>query len=314
MAQSLPLASNTRSHLTRYAWMSIAAALSTILLKTAAYWVTGSVGLLSDAMESVVNLAGAVMALAMLIIAARPPDDDHAHGHAKAEYFSSGVEGTLILLAALSIAWTAVIRLLNPQSLEQPGLGLVISSVAALVNFFVAMILLRAGKKHDSITLDADAKHLLADVWTSIGVIVGVALTAISGWLWLDPVVALAVAANILFEGSRLITRSIRGLMDASLPAAELRLVEQILDRFRSTEVNFHALRTRQAGYNRFISFHLLVPGAWTIQRGHELAEEVEEALAGALANVSVITHLEPLEAPASWDEHVLVRQSGEKS
>ena len=297
-----------RSNLTRYAWLSIAAALVTIALKSSAYYLTGSVGLLSDALESLVNLVGGMMALAMLTIAARPADDDHAYGHSKAEYFSSGVEGSLILAAALSIAFTALPRLLHPQALEQVGLGLAVSMVAALINLGVALLLLRVGKTHHSITLEANAHHLLTDVWTSVGVLVGVAAMAGTGWLWLDPVVALLVAVNILWTGSRIVWRSISGLMDLALPAADLATVRQVLDVYQNEEIQFHALLTRQAGARKFVSMHVLVPGAWTVQHGHELLERIERDIRAALPNSTVFTHLESLDDPASWADEMLDR------
>src|SRR5512135_2301149 len=265
-----------RSSLTRFAWLSIAAALLTIALKTAAYLLTGSVGLLSDALESVVNLVGALMALAMLTIAARPADEDHAYGHGKAEYFSSGVEGTLILLAAISIAVAAGQRLISPKPLEQIGLGLGVSVAASLVNLFVALVLLKAAKSYHSITLKANAHHLLTDVWTSAGVLVGVGAVALTGWQRLDPIVALVVAGNIVWSGVRIVRDSVSGLMDSALPVDEQDLVWDLLEQLRQDGIEYHDLRTRQAGSRRFISVHVLVPGTWTIQRGHALLERIE--------------------------------------
>ncbi|MEI6675759.1 MAG: cation diffusion facilitator family transporter [Verrucomicrobiota bacterium] len=297
-----------RASLTRFAWISIAAAIVTIGLKSAAYYLTGSVGLLSDALESVVNLIGGMMALAMLTIAARPADDDHAYGHSKAEYFSSGVEGALILVAALSIALTAVPRLFHPKELEQVGMGLAVSVVASLVNLGVALLLLRVGKKNHSITLEANAHHLLTDVWTSVGVLVGVGAVVLTGWLWLDPVVALLVAANIVWTGSHIVWRSVSGLMDLALPAQDLIAVQQVLDTYRKDDLQFHALRTRQAGARKFISMHVLVPGAWTVQHGHNLLERIEADIRAALPNATVFTHLESLDDPASWEDETLDR------
>jgi cation diffusion facilitator family transporter len=292
-----------RGSLRRFAWLSIAAAVATIALKAFAYLLTGSVGLLSDALESFVNLAGALMALAMLSLAARPPDANHAYGHGKAEYFSSGVEGGLILIAAISIAVAAVDRLLHPRPLEQLGLGLTISVVASLVNFGVSVVLMRAAKQYDSITLRANAHHLMTDVWTSAGVLVGVGAVAVTGWLWLDPLVALAVAANIVWTGVRIVHASILGLMDTALPAAELAAITAVLDRYAGDEVRYHALRTRQAGPRRFVSVHVLVPGAWSVMRGHDLLERIEADIREALPLVSVLTHLEPLEDPAAHND-----------
>ena len=292
-----------RRSLGRFAWLSIAAALATILLKALAYWITGSIGLLSDALESFVNLAGALMALWMLSLAARPPDDNHAYGHGKAEYFSSGVEGGLILVAAISIGVAAVDRLLHPRPLEQVGLGLGVSVVASLINFGVSVVLMRAARQYESITLKANAHHLMTDVWTSAGVLVGVGAVAVTGWLWLDPVVALAVAANIVWTGVRIVHASILGLMDTALPPPELEKITAILDRRVTPEVKYHALRTRQAGPRRFVSVHILVPGAWSVMRGHDLLEEIEAELRAALPMTSVLTHLEPLEDPAAHND-----------
>jgi cation diffusion facilitator family transporter len=256
-----------RDSLTRFAWLSVAAALVTMALKGLAWWLTGSVGLLSDALESTVNLAGALMAVSMLALAARPADDDHAYGHGKAEYFASGLEGALILIAAVSIAYAAIQRLLHPVPLQQIGLGLVLAVVAALVNLGVALVLLRAGKRHESITLRANAHHLLTDVWTTAGVVLAVGRVSLTGWLWLDPVVALAVAANIVWAGWRIVGNSVHGLMDRSLPEAELATIRAVLDRHTGPHVRYHALRTRQAGRRRFIALHVLVPGTWSVAR-----------------------------------------------
>jgi cation diffusion facilitator family transporter len=299
---------STRSFLRRFAWLSIAAAVLTIGLKAAAYGLTGSVGLLSDALESFVNLAGGVVALAMLTIAARPADEDHAYGHTKAEYFSSGVEGTLIVLAAVSIAGAATGRLLAPRPLEQVGLGIAVSVVASLVNLGVALVLLRAGRQHQSITLEANAHHLLTDVWTSSGVLAGVGLVALTGWARLDPIVALVVAANIVWTGGRILHTSALGLMDTALPAAELAAVRAAIDPHLVEGVEYHALRTRQSGARRFVSLHVLVPGQWTVHRGHELLEAIEAGIRAALPNVTVMTHLESLDDPRSWDDVALDR------
>ncbi len=301
-------ASASPPSLTRYAWLSIAAAISTIILKTVAWKMTGSVGLLSDAIESLVNLAGAMMALWMLTLAALPADDDHAHGHGKAEYFSSAFEGFLILLAALSIGYTAIDRMMTPQPLEAVGVGLLVSVVASIINFATARILLKVGKKHHSITLEADAHHLLTDVWTSAGVIAGVGLVALTGWLWLDPAIALLVAANIVWTGYQLMRRSADGLMDISLPAESIRKIETLLSGYREKELDFHALRTRQAGGRAFVILHVLVPGHWTVQQGHDWAERIEADIRMALPRTHVTTHLEPLEDPASMNDQDLDR------
>ena len=297
-----------RTSLTGFAWLSIGAALLTIGLKTGAYLITGSVGLLSDAVESLVNLIGGFMALAMLTVAARPADDDHAYGHGKAEYFSSGLEGGLILVAAISIAVAAVMRLIAPQALHAVGMGLAVSAAAAIVNLSVALVILRAGRKHDSITLEANARHLLTDVWTSIGVLVGVVLVVWTGWLWLDPLVALLVAANILWTGVGIVRRSIGGLMDASISANDLTAVRKVFENYESGGVKFHALRTRQSGSKKFVSVHVLVPGDWTVQRGHELLERIEADIRNTLSDAVVFTHLESLDDPASWEDESLER------
>jgi cation diffusion facilitator family transporter len=295
-------------NLTRYAWLSVGAAVATIALKTVAYVLTGSVGLLSDAVESLVNLVGALMALSMLTVASRPADEDHTYGHSKAEYFSSGVEGTLILVAALSIAVAAVRRLLAPQPLEQVGIGLAVSVGASAINLAVAIVLLRAGRRHHSITLESNAQHLFTDVWTSAGVIVGVVAVVGTGWLPLDPVVALLVAANIVWTGTRIVRRSVLGLMDTALPASELAAVKAALDSHLDDGIEYHALRTRQSGARRFVSLHVLVPGSWTVHRGHALLEDLEARIRAVVPNVTVFTHLESLDDPASWDDQHLDR------
>lgn len=295
------------SSLTRFAWLSIAAAVVTIGLKTGAYYVTGSVGLLSDALESVVNLVAAIVALVVLTVVARPPDDDHAYGHDKAEYFSSGVEGALILVAAVSIAYAAVGRLLDPKSIEQAGLGLAISVGASTINFAVARVLMQAGRHYHSITLEADSHHLMTDVWTSVGVVVGVALVALTGWEVLDPIIALVVAANIVWTGVRILQQSALGLLDTALPAEERQQVIAVLTRYVTTEgVQYHALRTRQAASRRFISVHILVPGSWTVQHGHKLLDQLEQDVRAALPNTTIFTHLEPIEDPASFADQAL--------
>lgn len=295
--------SSGRAALARFAWLSIGAALLTIALKTGAYLLTGSVGLLSDAVESIVNLLGAVMALGMLTVAARPPDESHLYGHDKAEYFSSSLEGFLILAAAVGIIATAVSRLLHPRPLEQVGIGLAVSAAAALVNLVVARILLWAGGKHRSITLEADGQHLMTDVWTSVGVIGGVAVVGLTGWSILDPLMALAVAVNIIWTGARLIQRSVSGLMDASLPEKERQIVESVLDEYRQRGVEFHALRTRQAAARRFVSVHVLVPGEWTVHDAHHVAEDLAADVRSALGEATVFTHLEPVEDEISMDD-----------
>ncbi|OYY95281.1 MAG: cation-efflux pump [Hydrogenophilales bacterium 28-61-23] len=297
-----------RPSLKRYAWLSIAAAIATILLKGVAWKLTGSVGLLSDAIESFVNLAGALMALWMLTLAERPADHDHAHGHGKAEYFSSAFEGFLILLAAVSIGYAAILRLMNPQPLEAIGVGLLVSVAASVINFATSRILMGVGRTHNSITLEADAHHLMTDVWTSAGVIGGVGLVWLSGWLWLDPVIAILVAVNIVWTGWHLMRRSAAGLMDISLPVEKLEKIEALLAGYRKQGLDFHALRTRQAGSRAFVTLHVLVPGDWTVQQGHDWSERIEADIRDALPHTHVTTHLEPLEDPVSMVDQELDR------
>ena len=297
------------ANLTRFAWLSIAAALVTIALKGGAYLLTGSVGLLSDAMESLVNLVAAIVALVVLTVAAREPDDEHAYGHTKAEYFSSGLEGALIFIAALGIIWSALPRLFDPRPIEQVGAGLAISVVAAGVNGLVAWRLFRAAREFRSITLQADAKHLMTDVWTSAGVLIGVTLVAMTGWTRLDPILALLVAANIIWSGYGLIDRSVHGLLDTALPPDELATVEEVLARYRAEAgIQTHAMRSRQSGRRRFVSFHILVPPAWTVSKGHDLAEHVERDIREALPDTTIFTHLEPLGDPAAMADTTLDR------
>lgn len=294
--------------LLRYAVLSVVAALITIGLKAAAYAITGSIGLLSDALESLANLVAAVVALFALSVAARPEDAEHTYGHTKAEYFSSGFEGLLIVVAAAGIIVAAVGRFIEPQPIEEPALGLAANGLASVVNFAVARVLLRVGKRHESITLEADAHHLMADVWTSLGVIVGVGAAAATGWHRLDAIVAIAVALNVLRFGFRLLRRSAYGLLDTSLPEETLGEIKAILDAHSPLGMRYHALRTRQAGARRFISFHILVPGSWTVQRGHDLLERIEERIREAVPNSVVDTHLEPIEDPVSWEDTRLER------
>jgi len=289
------------SPLTRFAWLSIAAAIATIGLKLTAYSLTGSVGLLSDAIESVVNLFGALIALWMLTLAYQEADAKHPYGHSKAEYFSSGAEGGLIIVAAAGIAFTAIERLVHPRPLEQVGIGLGVSVAASVINFVVARILLNAGKRHNSITLEADAHHLMTDVWTSVGVFAGVGAVALTGWAWLDPVVALAVSVNIIWTGVSLVRRSVDGLMDVVLPLEEQEMIEKVMKKYREKKVEFHALRTRQAAAHRFISVHMLVPGDMTVHDAHHLADDFEQELCTCLNNTLITTHLEPIEDENSF-------------
>jgi len=302
----------TRKNLTQFAWLSIFAAVATIGLKTGAYWLTGSVGLLSDALESLINLAAAVIALLLLKLAARPPDEEHAFGHDKAEYFAGGIEGTLIVLAAVGIGWTATIRLFAPQPIEQVNLGLIVSTAATIINLVVGQILIRAGRRHRSITLEADGKHLMTDVWTSIGVVIGVWAVTVTGWLFLDPLVALLVAANIIRAGIQLVRRSALGLMDTAVSSEKQESIRAILDRYvQEKKIDYHALRTRRAATRSFVSLHILVPGAWTVHQGHQLLEEIEAEIRREIPGAIVFTHLESLDDPASWYDIELDRLEG---
>ncbi len=286
-----------------YTLLSVAAAVVTIVLKAAAWRLTGSVGLLSDAMESGVNLVGALTAFWALSLAAKPADRTHSYGHYKAEYFSSGLESALIVVAAIGILYAAAGRLLQPQPLEQLGLGLVLSLLATALNGFVAWVLLKASRRFHSISLRADAHHLLTDVWTSIGVVGGIALVKLTGLLILDPLIAIAVALNIVVTGWRLLRETASGLLDRSLSESELSQLEALLAGHSGEGIAFHALRTRVAGSRRFVSFHVLVPGAWSVQAGHDLCERLECEIVAALPRSHVFTHLEPIEDPVSWDD-----------
>ena len=295
--------------LERFAWLSVAAAIATIVLKTAAWYVTGSVGLLSDALESLINLAAALLTLSMLRLAAVPPDDAHPYGRFKAEYFSSGLEGALIVFAAGCIAYAAVPRFASPQPIDAPLLGIALSVVATAINLGVGVLLIRAGRRRQSIALEADGHHLMSDVWTSAGVIAGVALVAATGWLVLDPLIALAVAIHIIWTGAVLMRRSFSGLLDAAIPQEDLAQIEKIFAEYRPRYgIDFHALLTRQAGARRFISFHLLVPDAWPVDRAHQLSEEIEERIRSLVPNAITLSHIEPISQPASYDDIKLER------
>jgi cation diffusion facilitator family transporter len=296
----------------RYAVLSIVAAVLTIGLKLGAYLLTGSVGLFSDAAESVVNLVAAVAALWALLYAARPPDEDHAFGHDKAEYFSSGLESALILLAAGWIGVTAWDRFTDPQPLQNVGIGLSITLIATAINGGVALIILRAGRRLRSITLRADAQHLLTDVWTSLGVVLGIATVQLTGWLVLDPLIGLVVAANILWTGVRLLRDTAQGLLDRVLPPVDQESIVKVLSRYENEGIRFHALRTRASGPRRFISMHVLVPGGWTVQRGHDLSEKIERDLAAVLPQSTFFIHIEPSEDPASFADQSLDRRIDE--
>ena len=297
-----------QGRLTRLLWLSIGAAVLTIGLKTAAWLLTDSVGLLSDAAESIVNLVAASVALATLHWASQPPDPHHPYGHEKAEYFSAGLEGGMILLAAVSIAWFALERLLHPAALQDVAVGLVVSALASAINLWVGVRLVRAGRRHRSIVLEADGRHLLTDVWTSGGVILGVALVAVTGVERLDPLIALAVAANIVFTGIGLIRRSVDGLMDRSLPSESQAAIDHVMRRYATGEVTFHALRTRRAGSRSFISLHVLVPGSWSVHAGHTLVEQLERDLRQAVPGAAVFTHLEPIDESESFADTSLER------
>jgi cation diffusion facilitator family transporter len=297
----------------RYAVLSIVAAVLTIGLKLGAYFLTGSVGLFSDAAESVVNLVAAVAALWALLYASRPPDEEHAFGHDKAEYFSSGLESALILIAAVWIGITAWDRLMDPQPLHNVGIGLSITLVAAAINGIVALIILRAGRRLRSITLQADAQHLLTDVWTSLGVVLGIATVQVTGWLVLDPLIGLLVTANILWTGVRLLRDTAQGLLDRALPPEDRKVISRVLSRYEEKGIKFHALRTRASGPRRFISMHVLVPGEWTVQQGHDLSEQIEKDLAEALPQSTFFIHIEPSEDPASFADQTLDRRIDEE-
>ena len=292
------------STLKKFAWLSVATAIVTIVLKIAAWWVTGSVGLLSDAAESVVNLVAAVIALGAITVAERPADDDHQYGHSKAEYFSAGVEGAMIFVAAAFILVVSVERLINPEPLEALGIGLAISVGAAVINGVVGVALVRAGTGHRSPTLKADGKHLITDVITSVGVVAGLALAWATGWEVLDPIVAIGVGLNILFIGYRLVHESGMGLMDATLPDEDNRAIEEVLERHREPgRVDFHELRTRESGRWRFVEFHALVPGQWSVERGHDLVETVEQEIHAVLPSSHITTHLEPIEDERAYND-----------
>jgi cation diffusion facilitator family transporter len=306
--EAVPLGGSTR----RYAVLSIVAAVLTIGLKLGAYLLTGSVGLFSDAAESVVNLVAAVAALWALLYASRPPDEEHAFGHDKAEYFSSGLESALILIAAIWIGITAWDRLMDPQPLHNVGIGLSITLIAAAINGGVALVILRAGRRLRSITLQADAQHLLTDVWTSLGVVLGIATVQLTGWLVLDPLIGLLVTANILWTGVRLLRDTAQGLLDRALPPEDREVISRVLSRYEEKGIKFHALRTRASGPRRFISMHVLVPGEWTVQQGHDLSEQIEKDLAEALPQSTFFIHIEPSEDPASFADQTLDRRIDE--
>ena len=295
--------------LTQYAAISVAAAVLTFLLKLVAWKLTGSVSLLSDALESLANLAAALVALASLAVAVRPEDEEHAFGHSKAEYFAAGIEGALIMIAAVAIGWTAIERFFAPQALTQPMAGVAVSVVASLVNLVVARLLYKVGRERRSVALEADARHLMTDVWTSVVVVAAVILVALTGWPWLDPALGLLLAFHIIATGLKLVRESMHGLMDSALPSEELELIRATLEKYASEGVQYHALRTRRAAALRFASVHLLMPGAWTIAHGHDLAEKLEADLRRAIPGLIIFTHLEPIEDPVSWEDVSLERK-----
>lgn len=289
-----------------YMALSVVAAIITMVLKFVAYRQTDSISLFSDSAESSVNLIAALFGLWTLSVAEQPADFEHPFGHSKAEYLSSALEGILILVAAFSISTAAIPRILNPQPLEQIEFGLGLSIVAAVINGAVALILLQAGKRLRSITLRSDAHHLLTDVWTSLGIVVGLLLVQLTHWQILDPLFAIAVSVNISWVGVNLLKETANGLMDSSLPVHERSAIREILEFYQTQGIEFHALLTRVAGSRNFVTFHVLVPGSWTIQQGHDLCEEIERKIMSAIQHTLVITHLEPIEDPLSWQDESL--------
>lgn len=286
-----------------YLQLSVAVALATIALKAGAWWVTGSVSLLSDALESLVNLAGAVFALLMVTLAAQPPDEDHPYGHHKAEYFSSGFEGVMIVVAALAICAAAAQRLFDPQPLEDVGLGLALSLVSSALNGALAFAMLRKAREHRSMALEADARHLYTDVWTSLGVVAGLLAVQFSGWLWLDPLAAIAIALNILREGVSLVRRSADGLMDRALESEVQAEIERTLEVFRHQAIRFDHLVTRRAGQRRFLDLHMHMPAGWTLGRAAALRTSVEQALMSAVPGLRATIQLLPMDVEAHFDD-----------
>jgi cation diffusion facilitator family transporter len=290
--------------LKKFIYLAIAAAVATIALKLFAYFLTGSVGLFSDALESGVNLIAAIVALFMITLAEKPADEEHAYGHYKAEYFSSAIEGGLIVLAAFSIIWSAIPRIIHPQPLENVGIGLLVSLGASVINLAVGLILIKNGKKNHSITLEADGKHLMTDVYTSVGVLIGIGIVKISGWIVLDGVVAIGVALNIVWTGYQLMRRSALGLLDSAIPEEERLKITKALDVYKEQHLEYHSLMTRQAGQRKFISLHILLPGKLTIQEGHDMVEKIEKNIRDLFEGpVTVFTHLEPVEDPLSMQD-----------
>lgn len=291
------------SSLARFVWLSLVAAAVTLALKLGAWRMTGSVGMLSDALETLANFGAAWVALLMLKISARPADDDHAYGHTKAEYFAVGTEGLLIVAAAAGILKSAWEHFWDPKPLEELGWGIGLTMAASAVNGVVAAVLFRAGRQHDSVALRADAEHLMTDVWTSVVVVSAVVLVGATGWLWLDPLLGAVLSLHVFWAGGKLLNQACGGLMDVGLPREELAAVRDVLERAKKEGIHYHALRTRRAGARRFMSVHLLVPGAWTVETAHTKAEEIESLLRERVPRLTIVTHLEPLEDPVSYHD-----------
>lgn len=297
-----------QSELVRYARLMLIVTTGVIAFKLVAYLVTGSIGLLSDTLESASNLVSGLIAFVALILASRPPDADHEYGHGKIEYVSSSAQAGMILFTALSIAAPSVSRLLKPQPIEQPGIGLVIAVVSIVINLVTAIALQRAGQANRSIALEGNAAALLSDIWTTVGVIAGIIAAVATGWYWLDPMIGLVIAGYVVFTGVNLLRRSMLGLTDTALPEVEIAPIKTILDSYRSEAVQYHALRTRQAGTRSFMTVHILVPGIWTVKRGHSLLERIERDIREQLPHIHITTHLEPLDDPSAWQDVGLER------
>lgn len=293
----------------KLAGVSIAASLFTITFKLIAFFLTNSVSLLSDALESFVNLIAATITFFMIRLAHKPPDETHPYGHSKAEYLSSIAEGSFIMLAAGAIIFTAIQRLLNPSPLEAPGIGLIFSVLASIINLVVGLILVKNGKKRNSLALEADGHHLLTDVYTTAGVLIGLAVVYITKAFYLDPLIAIVVGLNIISAGFSIIQKSLAGFMDSSIEKTYRDFIKKTFAEYQAKHIEFHGLRTRTSGSRKFISFHLLVPGAWTVQQAHVLAEEVEKKMRDAIPQSTITTHIEPLEDPVSWADTELDRK-----
>lgn len=294
-----------RKSIAKIMWISIVASVITIGLKWYAFLLTGSVGFMSDALESGINLLAAIVAFYSLAVAARPADKEHPFGHDKAEYFSSLAEGVLIVIAAFGIAYAAINRMYHPQPLESLDFGMLLSVAATLVNFVTARILLYFSRKHNSITIEADAHHLMTDVWTTVGIIAGIFLVKLTGWQLIDPIMAILVAISIVYTGIKLIIRSMDGLMDSQLSEKEMVQIREVLDRYKSEDVDYHALYTRRASAKQFITFHLLFPGEYTVHKAHELTKQIEYDIKTQLPYSDVFIHVEPLNDPDAFDDHL---------